>query len=66
METDPELIELIEVKSPGGKCHSGSYPCYYMAGQPGDRDCDRHNNPCKGYAVIFVPKLEYLTWKLTQ
>lgn len=65
METDPELIELVEVKSAGGLCHTGSHPCYYKAGQPGDHECGRHNTPCKGRAIIFVPKLEYLTWKLT-
>lgn len=66
MEADESLSELVTVKSPSGQCHTESHPCYYMEGQPGDHECGRHNTPCKGYAIIFVPKLEYLTWKLTQ
>lgn len=66
MEAHPELIELEVAQN---LCHSGAHarPCYYDYGQPGSSKCSGDANPpCKGRSVIFVPKLEYLTWKLTQ
>lgn len=67
MEVDPELIEL---KTSIHSCihYDSGWTCFYMHGRPGASKCVSGitQRPCENRDVIFISKLEYLTWKLTR